>query len=143
MNFKTVQEVFNHYRTASLEDIETRAVDIKALVATDQNADIDALNIELEGLKQAKANISEKQDGIQKRSNNFNPVTGMSFEANTTPKDDDIFESREYRSEFYKTMLILRLIGITCKHCVTSATSRRMGRAAPWLTGFVLMITGI
>ena len=30
MTFNTVQEAFNHYRNSSLEDIETRAGEIKA-----------------------------------------------------------------------------------------------------------------
>ena len=52
MKFKTIAEAFNHYRTSTLEEIECRAAEIKNIVATDATADVDALNIELEGLPQ-------------------------------------------------------------------------------------------
>ena len=55
--FKTVQEAFNHYRNASLEEIETRAAQIKGTIDNDPNADVTTLNIEIEGLNQAKQNI--------------------------------------------------------------------------------------
>ena len=54
MKFRTIAEAFNHYRTSTLEEIERRAAEIKNIVATDATADVDALNIELEGLSQAK-----------------------------------------------------------------------------------------
>ena len=57
MKFKTIAEAFNHYRTSTLEEIERRAAEIKNIVATDATADVDALNIELEGLSQAKQNV--------------------------------------------------------------------------------------
>jgi hypothetical protein len=38
MEFKTIQDAFNHYRTSSLEDIEKRGAEIKALIETDPNA---------------------------------------------------------------------------------------------------------
>lgn len=61
MKFKTIQEAFNHYRTASIDDIERRAAEIKTEIETSADADMDALNIEIEGLKQAKANQQEKR----------------------------------------------------------------------------------
>lgn len=109
MEFKTIQEAFNHYRTATLSEIETRTADIKKEISANPAIDIDALNIELGGLKEAKTNIEErsadpgKQTDIEKRSS-WNPITGMSFQS-TAPKDEDLFSSREYRSAFYKTML--------------------------------------
>ena len=57
MKFNTSAEAFNHYRTSTLEEIECRAAEIKNIVATDATADVDALNIELEGLSQAKQNV--------------------------------------------------------------------------------------
>ena len=103
MKFKSVQEAFNHYSAATLPEIETRAAAIKQEISEDSNADIDALNIELDGLKEAKANIEEKEK--RSASQNFNPVTGMSFSGASQAKNDDIFASREYRSAFFKTML--------------------------------------
>lgn len=109
MKFNTVQEAFNHYRTASLEEIERRAAEIKGTIETDANADVMALNIEISGLQQAKENAQTKQkddEGAQQRSA-FNPVTGMTFDGAASQKaaEGDVFASVEYRSAFYKTLL--------------------------------------
>ena len=61
MKFKTIAEAFNHYREASLEEIERRAAEIKGTIETDPNADIMSLNMEISGLNQAKQNIKDKQ----------------------------------------------------------------------------------
>ena len=102
MKFKTVVEAFNYYNNQGLEVIEKRAQEIGQTINTDPNADINELNIELDGLNQAKTNI------IEKRSNsmNFNPITGMNFNAQT-PKVEggDIFGTPEYRSAFFKELL--------------------------------------
>ena len=58
MKFKTIAEAFNHYRTSTLEEIERRAAEIKNTISTDAGADVDALNIELDGLAQAKERTS-------------------------------------------------------------------------------------
>lgn len=97
MKFKNIQEVFNYFRSKNIEEIESRAKEIKNIISTDASADIDYLNMELEGLKQAKENISE-------RSQKFNPITGMNFNSSTI-KDDEILESKEYRSAFLKSLL--------------------------------------
>lgn len=102
MNFKTVQEAFNYYRGQSLEVIESRAQEISKVIDTDANADVQALNIELDGLKEAKANIEQRSQGNP--GTQFNPVTGTSFNHNQVPTEN-VFESPEYRSAFYKTML--------------------------------------
>ena len=78
MKFKTIAEAFNHYRTSTLEEIECRAAEIKNIVATDATADVDALNIELEGLSQAKQNVQSRAAGGQQ--NSFNPVAGSDLE---------------------------------------------------------------
>ena len=116
MEFKTIQETFNHYRTASIEEIERRAAEIKNILSTDPAADIDALNIEIEGLKQAKENAQAKRSASDflneaiERSKippSFNPITGMSFEGASSQQatEGDVFASVEYRSAFYKTLL--------------------------------------
>lgn len=110
MRFKTVAEAFNHYRNATIDEIETRATQLKGTVSTDPNADITAINIEIEGLRQAKENLQDKQDDkqdIDKRSL-FNPITGMNFRQPTIPQGD-VFASAEYRSAFFKTLLGQRL----------------------------------
>lgn len=108
MNFKTVAEAFNYYRNHSLADIEKRAQEIGKLIDTDPNADINALNIELDGLKEAKKNIEERSagTGAGTAGAGFNPITGMDFNQNQNRVlEGDIFASAEYRSAFYKTLL--------------------------------------
>lgn len=107
MKFKTIAEAFNYYRTHSREDIEKRAQEIKNLVESDPNADMAALNIELDGLSQAKANIEERSAFTTKMSA-FNPVTGANFNNQQQPKEEpeaDVFASKEYRSAFFKNLL--------------------------------------
>lgn len=110
MQFETVQDAFNHYRNASLEEIESRAAEIKGIIESDPEADVRALNIEIEGLHQAKQNILEKQktkegEGAMTRNNDFNPITGMNFNKDNKLPEGDIFASTEYRNAFFKTML--------------------------------------
>lgn len=102
MKFKNIAEAFNHYMNSSIKEIEQRAAEIGKLIDTDANADIASLNIELEGLKQAKANVEQRSAG-----SGFNPITGMSFErrASYDATEGDVFASTEYRNAFYKTML--------------------------------------
>ncbi len=121
MKFKTIAEAFNHYRAATLEQIERRAAEIKGIIETDAEADIVSLNIEITGLQQAKEQAKAKQqgqgqgedgaqpqgeEGAEKRGG-YNPITsksmrgGLSSEAAT----GDVFASAEYRSAFYKTLL--------------------------------------
>lgn len=104
MKFKTIAEAFNHYMNSSIEEIEKRAKEIKQIVDTDPNADIASLNVELEGLKQAKENIEQRS---QKSGQQFNPITGASFEprASYDATDGDVFASAEYRSAFFKNLL--------------------------------------
>ncbi|WP_412549351.1 phage major capsid protein [Staphylococcus pseudintermedius] len=102
--FNTVQEAFNHYRNASLEDIETRAGQIRGTIENDPEADITKLNIEIEGLNQAKANIQEKeQEQVENRS--YNPITGQQFKQNNKIQNNNVFGTEEYRSAFFKKML--------------------------------------
>ena len=102
--FNTVQEAFNHYRNASLEEIETRAAQIKGTIDNDPNADVTKLNIEIEGLNQAKQNIQDKSnESTEQRS--FNPITNMNFTRQNEVPKENIFGSNEYRSAFFKTML--------------------------------------
>ena len=111
MKFKTVAEAFNHYMNSSIQDIEKRAKEIKRIVETDPNADIESLNIELEGLKQAKANIEQRS---QKPAQQFNPITGASFEtgASYEAREGDVFASPEYRSAFFKNLLGQQLTAV-------------------------------
>lgn len=108
--FNTVQEAFNHYRNSSLQDIETRAAQIKGTIDNDPNADITKLNIEIEGLNQAKENIKDKEQPQSKgnedpEQRSYNPITNMNFTRKNEVPQENIFGSNEYRSAFFKTML--------------------------------------
>lgn len=103
MEFKSVAEAFNHYKNHNVKDIEKRAAEIGQLINADPNADVASLNIELDGLKEAKANIEQRS---QNPGTQFNPVTGMNFEQQTAKvPEGDVFASTEYRSAFFKTLL--------------------------------------
>lgn len=102
MKFKTVAEAFNFYRTKTVEEMENRAKEIGKLIDTDENVDIAALNIELSGIKEARENIETRSSAT----NTLNIITGM----NTEPKGkkvfgDDVLDTLEYRSAFYKNLL--------------------------------------
>lgn len=110
MKFKTIAEAFNHYRAASLEEIERRAAEIKNIVATDASADVATLNIELDGLAQAKENIQQRGSNPSgQQGGGFNPIAGagMTFErrASYDATEGDVFNSAEYRSAFMKRLL--------------------------------------
>jgi HK97 family phage major capsid protein len=119
MKFNNVAEAFNFYRNYSLADIEKRAAEIKGTIDTDPDADITTLNIEIEGLSQAKKNIQDKQSGAgaspagtPENQRSFNPITGMDFDRQTRIPEGDVFASAEYRSAFYKTLLGQKLTDI-------------------------------
>jgi HK97 family phage major capsid protein len=113
MKFKTIQDAFNHYRTATLDEIEKRAAEIKGTIDTDPNADVTSLNIEIEGLKQAKQNIVETNasgkaaadSGSESRAAKV--ISSGSFETRTASFEatkGDVLASPEYRSAFYKRL---------------------------------------
>lgn len=108
MKFKTIAEAFNYYRNHSVGDIEKRAAEIGELINNNPNVDIQSLNIELEGLKQAKQNIEERSQ----QQPPLNLVTGMNFNQNTQEPKGDVFASTEYRNAFFKTMLGQKLTDV-------------------------------
>jgi len=125
MKFNTIAEAFNHYREASLEEIERRAAEIKGIIETDPNADITSLNIEIAGLQQAKQNIQDKQGAQNQQTRSaFNPITSMGFErrASFEATDGDVLASAEYRSAFFKKLLGQKLTGFE-----EAAYTRAMG----------------
>lgn len=103
MKFNTTAEAFNHYRTATLAEIEARAAEIKGTIESDPNADIMSLNIEITGLKQAKENTAADK-GKEKAMRSLNLLTGSNFETRQEMRGD-VLESTEYRSAFFKTLL--------------------------------------
>jgi len=113
MKFATIAEAFNYYRNHSVKDIEKRAAEIGDLISKDATANINDLNIELDGLKEAKANIEQRS---QNPGTGFNPITGMNFQGQgTKAPEGDVFASVEYRSAFYKTLLGQKLTDVETK----------------------------
>lgn len=107
MNFNTVAEAFNYYRSFSIADIEKRAQEVKGIIETDPNCDINKLNIELTGLAQAKENAKEKEKEGNPEERGFNPITGATFKdgASAEAVKGDVYASAEYRSAFYKSLM--------------------------------------
>lgn len=101
MNFKTVAEAFNYYRTKTVEEMEKRAQEIGQLIDTDASADIAALNIELNGIKEARENIETRSNAAA----TLNIITGMSRETAAQTFGDNVLDTSEYRSAFFKSLL--------------------------------------
>ena len=100
MTFKTVAEAFNYYRTQSVEDMQKRAAEIGNEIDTNADADVEALNIELKGIKEARDNAETRSEA--KRTLSF--FEGMDTKP-ATLNADNVLDSEEYRSAFFKTML--------------------------------------
>ena len=102
--FKTVAEAFNHYRNMDNEALEKRAQEIRGTIQTNPDVDIESVNIELEGIKQAKENNGENE----KRSANggFSVVMGMASGNGKKAFDvETVCDTPEYRSAFFKSLL--------------------------------------
>lgn len=107
MKFNTVAEAFNFYKNNTNEQLERRAEEINHMIETDENVDIQALNVELTGIAQAKRNNDEKAEKPEQRSR-FSLIESR----DNAPKSftaETVFESEEYRSAFFKTMLDQKL----------------------------------
>ena len=107
MKFKNIAEAFNFWNGKTIAEIEKRAQEVKGIIQTDPNCDIQSLNIELTGLAQAKANAQEKEAGADPEARSFNPVTGATFKdgASAEAVKGDVYASTEYRSAFYKSLM--------------------------------------
>ena len=105
MKFKTVAEAFNFYRTKTVEEMQTRAAQIATEIETNADADIDALNIELSGIKEARDNADSRS--AAKRT--LSVLESMKTETRDGFNAENVFESEEYRSAFFKTMLNQKL----------------------------------
>jgi len=102
MKFNTIAEAFNYYRTQSVDDMQKRAAAIGAEIDSNADADVEALNIELKGIKEARDNAEARSD--VKRTLSFFEGGDMkpqkrSFDAET------VLDTEEYRTAFFKTML--------------------------------------
>ena len=107
MKFNTVAEAFNFYKNHTNDQLEARANEINHMIETDENVDIQALNVELTGIAQAKRNNDEKAQKPETRSR-FSLI-GSRDDAPKSFTAETVFESEEYRSAFFKTMLDQKL----------------------------------
>lgn len=102
MEFRTVAEAFNYYRNFTVEALEKRAQEVSGIIDTDPNVDITKLNIELQGIKEAKENTEARS---QNGGAGFNVITSMQQGAKKTFNADTVADQPEYRSAFYKSLL--------------------------------------
>ena len=100
MKFKTVAEAFNFYRTKTVDEMIKRAAEIGAEIDGNADADVDALNIELRGIKEARENAENRSDA--KRT--LSLLEGMSSQTRDFDAET-VVDTPEYRSAFYKTLL--------------------------------------
>lgn len=108
MKFNNVAEAFNHYRNHTVEQIEQRTAQIKENLLSEADIDVDNAKIEIEGLRQAKQNIIERQANTQAEQRGvMNMVTGTDFEKRASEEaiKGDVLNSAEYRNAFFKTLL--------------------------------------
>ena len=122
MKFATIAEAFNHYKNYSAAELEKRAAEIGAIIDTDASADIDALNIELRGIKEARENIETRS---QQNGGALSFITGTSnakkaFDAET------VEATAEYRSAFLKSMLGRKLTEVE-QRAFNLAAEKRAG----------------
>lgn len=103
MKFKTIAEAFNFYKDYTADQLEQRAAEIKGLIERDANVDINALNIELMGIKEAKENLADKKH--ETRGAAMNLITGQSQGAKPTFDAETVFDTKEYRNAFLKTLV--------------------------------------
>lgn len=101
MKFKTVAEAFNFYRTKTVEEMEQRTAAISSEIDTNPDADITALNIELSGIKEARENLEARSSAMS----TLNILTGMQTAPATRTFGEDVFDTKEYRSAFFKNLL--------------------------------------
>lgn len=101
MKFNTVAEAFNYYRTQSVEAMQTRAAAIGKEIESNADADVEALNIELKGIKEARDNAETRSEA--KRTLSF--FEGGDMKPQTKLTAENVLDSEEYRSAFFKTML--------------------------------------
>lgn len=104
MKFENVAQAFNFYNQKTIAQIEKRAAEIEGELSQ-EGADVQSLNIELEGMKAAKENIEEAQGLLNNAKTTLLNLIETSEGGNAAPMDEEkILSSDEYRTAFYKTL---------------------------------------
>ena len=104
MKFNSEAEAFNFYRTQSVEAMQTRAAQIATEIDNNADADIDALNVELRGIKAARENVESRADAKK----TLSVIDSMKTEKRAFDAET-VLDTPEYRSAFFKTMLNQKL----------------------------------
>ena len=103
MKFESVNQAFNCYKSCSLEQIETRAKQIRKSLDEDPDIDTTSLEIELMGLEQARKNAVEK---MTEQRSGYNFLEGAQLSGSKKQTEtENVIDSPEYRSAFFKHML--------------------------------------
>ena len=103
MKFESVNQAFNCYKSCSLEQIETRAKQIRKSLDEDPDIDTNSLEIELMGLDQARKNAVEK---MTEQRSGYNFLEGAQLSGSKKQTEtENVIDSPEYRSAFFKHML--------------------------------------
>lgn len=106
MAFKTIEQAFNYWNNKPVEAIERRAAEVKGTIQADPDCDIQALNIELTALNQAKDNADDKAAQAKApapadpEARGLKPY-GMNIE---TIDPETVHASAEYRTAFFKQL---------------------------------------
>ena len=103
----TIEEFFNLYKGKTGEELNVRVKEIEGIINSNPDADIEALNRELEAIKQARENIEDRS--AKYTGQTFNPVTGANAPIRRKSYGDDVADTPEYRSAFFKSVLGQRL----------------------------------
>lgn len=100
MKFENVQDSFNFYRQQQLSVLEQRAAQIEQEIKNNPAADMQAFDIELRGISEAKKDMLEARSGVlgTLRGIESMKVETRSFEADT------VTGTPEYRSAFFKRL---------------------------------------
>lgn len=107
MKFENVAEAFNYYKNLPIEEIEKRAGEIEKQLNSDSSADVKSLNVELEGMKQAKANIEESTHLLNDSKSILTKIIASADSDEPTQKnfnEENVTSTAEYRSAFYKSL---------------------------------------
>lgn len=108
MAFNTIADAFNYWNGKPVQEIERRAQELKATIQTDPDVNIQAANIELTALNQAKDNADDKAKAADDQAKaqadtearGLKPY-GMNIE---TIDPENVHGTPEYRSAFFKSL---------------------------------------
>lgn len=104
MTFANKMDSFNYWNTRSKNECEKRATEIKGIIETDPEADLMALKIEMDGIREALTNMQEKETEteVDETLRSLNVLTKAELRSNPLPSEP--VASTEYRNAFFKNL---------------------------------------